>query len=394
MTGTGNAQGEGLQGRRILVVTFVRFWAERAGREQRIRALLRALQQAGGEIHVVFAGALGEQERQAALEAGASSIVGSGAAWAWPWRRRAPRLNLRLADYRDRRVLRAVRRRCLAVRPQVLLVEYLRMAYVLEALPYEMVKVIDTLDVLHQHVDSFRERGLDHGYSITAEEEAAALKAFDLILAIQDQDAGVFRRLCPQRTVITVRPSFEDGAIASSGAPGLSAGQVLFVGSHAMPNVLAVQEFIRHAWPRILAGRPDAELVVCGGVCRLLQADAPRVRKRGFVSELGPAYADADVVISPVTVGGGMKIKCIDALARGKACVVTAHTAVGLEDGADRAFRVADSWDRFADLVLELLNSREKRLALGQEAAGFVRGHLRHAAAVAPLIRALSAPRG
>ena len=56
---------------------------------------------------------------------------------------------------------------------------------------------------------------------------------------------------------------------------------------------------------------PDAELVVAGSVGRAFDSAPPSVRFLGVVQSLAPVYASAAVVISPLTVGSGLKIKLV-----------------------------------------------------------------------------------
>ncbi|MGH6958583.1 MAG: glycosyltransferase, partial [Caulobacteraceae bacterium] len=97
------------------------------------------------------------------------------------------------------------------------------------------------------------------------------------------------------------------------------------------------------------------------------------VRYLGFVDRLDPLYADAGVVISPLTGGSGLKIKLIEALAHGKACVATSVTLQGVEEEAAHAVAVADTPEAFASSVVELLSSEPRRIELGRRALAVVR---------------------
>jgi succinoglycan biosynthesis protein ExoO len=87
-----------------------------------------------------------------------------------------------------------------------------------------------------------------------------------------------------------------------------------------------------------------------------------------MVDDLEPLYRRAGVVISPLIVGSGLKIKLIEALGRGKAVVATSVTVDGVADQVKSAVTIADTADDFAGAVLGLLSDDQLRLQKCQEA--------------------------
>jgi glycosyltransferase involved in cell wall biosynthesis len=67
-------------------------------------------------------------------------------------------------------------------------------------------------------------------------------------------------------------------------------------------------------------------------------------------------------------VGGGTRLKVLDAMAQGKAIVSTTLGAEGIEAEDGRHFLLADAAEDFADRVVELLQDAPRRRALGTEA--------------------------
>jgi glycosyltransferase involved in cell wall biosynthesis len=66
-----------------------------------------------------------------------------------------------------------------------------------------------------------------------------------------------------------------------------------------------------------------------------------------------------------------LKIKCVEALSAGCPLVTNAAGADGLEDGAGRAYRLADNWNDFADHVVTLLTDEQARVVLETGARTF-----------------------
>ena len=59
----------------------------------------------------------------------------------------------------------------------------------------------------------------------------------------------------------------------------------------------------------------------------------PWVQLLGFVPDIGKFYRDMDVIISPVTMGTGINVKTVQAMAFGMPLLTTAWGAKGIESG-------------------------------------------------------------
>jgi glycosyltransferase involved in cell wall biosynthesis len=231
--------------------------------------------------------------------------------------------------------------------------------------------VVDTHDVMHLRDASFQARGLPPEHEVSREEEQHLLSAFDVIVAIQDHERKVFERMLPQRTAVTVGHALE-----ISPQP-CTTSDIGFVGSRYPANEAALLSFLHEAWPAIRARCPGARVQVAGGVCQrprvkqMARADS-RIVLRGVVGDVRQIYAGPAVMICPLWMGSGLKIKMVEALAHGKAVVGTPVAAQGLEDGIDDAFRLVHRAAEFAEPVVELLDSAAHRESLE-------RGALRYA---------------
>jgi len=80
--------------------------------------------------------------------------------------------------------------------------------------------------------------------------------------------------------------------------------------------------------------------------------------------DLTPLYARAAVVIAPVRIGGGTRIKILEALANGRAMVSTAFAAEGLSLRGGTDIEFADSPGAIAALCVALLGDENRRRAL------------------------------
>jgi succinoglycan biosynthesis protein ExoO len=241
------------------------------------------------------------------------------------------------------------------VRPaEILIADY---SFQAAALPYALLPQARTFVVMHdlffRRTEQFRERGATDSVAIVSEhEELAMLGLADVVIAIQQDEAAHVRRCLPrQRVVVAPMATHVIGAPQPGTVPAL-----LFIGSSAAPNVLGLRWFLASIWPRIRNAHAAAELWVVGGVCRLVDAHDPKVRFFGMVRDLGRVYRDAAVVICPLTVGSGLKIKLIEAMGRGKAIVATSVAVEGVREWVQPAVVVEDAPERFAAEAVALLN--------------------------------------
>jgi succinoglycan biosynthesis protein ExoO len=79
------------------------------------------------------------------------------------------------------------------------------------------------------------------------------------------------------------------------------------------------------------------------------------------VSGLDALYRRAGVVISPLRVGSGLKVKLVEALGWGKAIVATSVTAQGVGSLVKEAIVFADEAEDFADEVVDLMANQPRR---------------------------------
>lgn len=137
-----------------------------------------------------------------------------------------------------------------------------------------------------------------------------------------------------------------------------------------MPNIDGVSYFIGDIWPRIAAANPDARCKIIGGSPppQLLALAGPRVEFTGFVPDLRPHLSAAAAVVVPLRLGGGTRLKIVEAMAMSKAMVSTTLGAEGIDAVAGRDILIEDQPDAFADAVTRLLVDPELATRIGNSA--------------------------
>jgi glycosyltransferase involved in cell wall biosynthesis len=100
----------------------------------------------------------------------------------------------------------------------------------------------------------------------------------------------------------------------------------------------------------------------------MLAAVGEGIRLRGHVPELAPFLDAASLVVAPLRLGGGMRVKVLEALAAGKAVVASPRAAEGLEIADGREIVFAETDEEFVAAVSGLLADEERRVELARAA--------------------------
>jgi glycosyltransferase involved in cell wall biosynthesis len=269
----------------------------------------------------------------------------------------------------------------------VALLEYVQLTWILDALPFATRAFLDTHQIAHERNERFAAAGLPPPNTIDEAAEYAAFERYERIILIQESDREIVaRRLPSHRLLVAPHPVRQLATEIRA-----RARHVGFVGSEYPPNVEGLRWFLDAVWPQV--DSPSAELGIFGNVCRRLDRAAlpANARCHGLVDELDSAYRTFDIAINPVRVGGGLKIKTVEALGAGLPLVTTDEGARGLEDGAGTAFLLAHDADEFAAHLSQLLASHERRLYLAAGARQLVAERFSAEICFGPLLRAIAA---
>jgi len=208
--------------------------------------------------------------------------------------------------------------------------------------------------------------------------EQQVCSKFDCCIAVSELDAREIKTHYGARNVVVV-PNGVDTKLFTPFETQAVPGRIVFTGSMDwLPNQDAVLYFAESIWPLVKRRLPHASFEVVGrrppeSIKRTatqhgfhLVADAPDIR---------PHIAEAEVVVVPLRVGGGTRLKILEALSMAKPVVSTTIGAEGLELAHGTHILLADNPRDFADRICALLTNPGIRAKLGDNGRHLVVRH-------------------
>lgn len=231
-------------------------------------------------------------------------------------------------DWYDQRVSILVEKLCLKWKYDVCLVNYVWFSKVLDAVPDNVYKVIDTHDVFGDRHIVAKEAGLEPVWFYTTKAlEGYGLNRADLVIAIQDEEAAYFKTITD--TTVEVIGYVTPLQKLQQLAPPKNKIRVGYIGSGNPFNVKSI-EGLQEA---IIANADvlgKYEFYLAGTICNLFKDRNEVFNIVGMVGELDEFYRDIDIAINPMVGGTGLKIKSLEALSFEKPLMATSDAMVGI----------------------------------------------------------------
>ncbi len=205
--------------------------------------------------------------------------------------------------------------------------------------------------------------------------ETRTSRRFQHVIAVSEQDRNAMLALSPGCPITVVPTGVDTENYQSMPSASDNPARIVFTGSMDWePNIDAMEYFCREIWPVVLAACPGARFQIVG------RNPHPRVRRlasssvevTGTVASVTDYLRSATVVIVPLRIGGGTRLKIFEAMAMAKALVSTSIGAEGLDVTSGRDLLIADDAESFAAGILQLLRNPGLRRRYEQNAAVLV----------------------
>ncbi|MGA2117734.1 MAG: glycosyltransferase [Bryobacteraceae bacterium] len=205
--------------------------------------------------------------------------------------------------------------------------------------------------------------------------ETRAVRRYTNVVVMSPKDAEMLQPYAAARVV-------ENGVDLDrfTPRPETPGQRLLFIGSFRhFPNIAAFCFFTERVWPLLRDQFPALTLTVVAGADPELYwrsftaTPAPaqtdeRIRLAGFVADVRPLYAEANLVLVPTTVSAGTNVKVLEAMAMERAVVSTSSGAAGLGLLHGHSVWIADTAEAFAAGIATLLADPERRAQIARAA--------------------------
>lgn len=201
--------------------------------------------------------------------------------------------------------------------------------------------------------------------------ELNALRRFDGIIAMSENDMDLLKKEVPDVPVHVVRNGVDTAGISFAPA-GPPAPKMIFVASmDSEANHDGALFFLKEIFPLLKKSHPGAAVTFVGRNPRKELSDRQNgtdIVVTGNVEDVSPYYRDAAVAIVPLRSGGGTRLKILEAMAAGVPVVSTCIGCEGLDVYDGEHLLVAAPPRRFAESVGRLLTDTVLRDRLVRQA--------------------------
>lgn len=221
--------------------------------------------------------------------------------------------------------------------------------------------------------------------------EMEAWRGCRLCLAVSDAERlEIIGSGVPPERVVTVANGVDPERFAVS--PRQGGKRVLFLGGlDYYPNRDAAEWLLQEIWPMIREADPEAELLLAGRrTDELLRSGAPQgVVCLGDPDDVPSCLAGADMLLVPLRIGAGTRLKVLEAMAAGLPVVATSRGVEGIGASPGEHLLVADGAGEFAAACLRLLSDVEFGGRLAASSRKLVEERYSWQAVMRPLLGAL-----
>jgi glycosyltransferase involved in cell wall biosynthesis len=243
----------------------------------------------------------------------------------------------------------------------IIQIEFISLAPIVYILPTDSVKVLVHHELRHvrikREVDLFEGIGPYDVCRLEAikDQETSLLKRFDKIITLTENDMNVLSESIPSGKIYvspaTIKFDEKQNRVFSP-----FRNKLVFMGSSIhLPNKEGIQWFINSVMPIIEKEIPDIYLDIIGSWDNQFIKEYSRknVNFIGFIEDLTSAVRSS-LLIVPVRIGSGMRLKIIEAINNLVPFITTTIGVEGLDFENDRECIIADTPESFANGIVRL----------------------------------------
>ena len=220
---------------------------------------------------------------------------------------------------------------------------------------------------------------LKYQHGKIARYEKRICESVDEVVTVSELDSEQLQELAPGGSYTAVANGVDSNYFSSQGVAKKPGALVYVGGLNWFPNLDAIRYFTADVLPLIAKRVPHVSLTVVGKLPSEATAaefkHLPNVKLTGTVDDVRPYIDAASAYVVPLRIGGGTRLKILDALSMSQALVSTSVGCEGLTVTPGEHLLVADDPQAFADAVVNVLSNPELARAMGAAGRSRVCSH-------------------
>ena len=207
--------------------------------------------------------------------------------------------------------------------------------------------------------------------------ESRICSQFDACAVVSEIDKKELLRICPNARLVEVIPNGVDFSFYHfQQARNRQQKTLVYNGALTyVANEVAVFNFYDNILPRVRKEIPEVKLIITGKYNEKRHswlALDKNITLTNYVADIRPFVANSSVCIVPLTIGGGTRLKILEAMALGTPVVSTSAGAEGLDVTHDENILIADDPQIFARYVINLFQDTRLRERIAMKARACV----------------------
>jgi len=262
------------------------------------------------------------------------------------------------------------------IAPDVALAEFHYTYDSLEGLSGLATRVVDMHNVDHLLYDRFARSprwGLKkvHGWfqrRFMYEFERRLPQRADLCITVSEQDRHTLEMISGMDNIVVV-PNGVDTEYFDPALISPYHYDLIFVGSmDYYPNIDAVLFLCDETMPRVWRERPQTTLAIVGRdptPAVISCGRDPRITVTGTVADVRPYLVGSSVFVAPLRIGGGTRLKILEAMAMARPVVATTVGCEGIQISSGSNILVGDTPSELASAILGLLREPDLSRKIG-----------------------------
>ncbi len=202
------------------------------------------------------------------------------------------------------------------------------------------------------------------------EHEIENCEKFSGCLTTSKRDADILQQRSPGMECHVIPNGVDSDFFKPVNAP-VDPNMILFTGTISYyPNTEGILWFYHNIWHLVKQKNPKATFCIAGksppAEVQNLSALDNQITVTGAVDDMRDYYAKATVVVVPLRVGGGTRLKILEGMAMQKAIISTSVGAEGIDHTDGKNILLRDTPEAFADAVIEVMSNQKLRVDLEQ----------------------------